>query len=279
MIRSFLLGMGQLLVEGGKIDENLNRATDMIARASSAGCRIVVLPECLDSGWTHPSAVELAEPVPGPTSDVLAASAAEHNIYVVAGITERAGQKVYNTAVLLSPAGGLLLVHRKINVLGIAQDIYSIGDRLGVAETELGTIGVSICADNFPNSLVFAHSMARMGARLILSPSAWAVDADATDESEPYGAMWREAYAEVAKLYDLTVAGVSNVGPITGGPWEGRKCIGKSVAVGPEGEVIAQGSYGISAEELVTTQVTLREAPARGTSLCGLLCERGYEGP
>jgi hypothetical protein len=47
-----------------------------------------------------------------------------------------------------------------------------VGDRLGVAETELGTVGLATCADNFGSSLAIGHVLARMGAQVILSPSA-----------------------------------------------------------------------------------------------------------
>ena len=57
----------------------------------------------------------------------------------------------------------------------------------------------------------------------------------------PYGKLWRDSYTELARLYDVTVIGVSNVGPITGGPWAGRKCIGCSLAVGPGGEFWPKG--------------------------------------
>ena len=74
-------------------------------------------------------------------------------MFVVAGLVERAGDRLYNAAVLIDPRGETLLVHRKINELEIAHDLYSIGDRLAVVPTELGTLGISICADNFPLSV------------------------------------------------------------------------------------------------------------------------------
>src|SRR5262249_51173562 len=90
-------------------------------------------------------------------------------------------------------------------------------------ETELGTLGLAVCADNFGSSLAIGHVLARMGAQVLLSPSAWAVDADHDHAREPYGQLWRDSYTELARLYDLTVIGVSNVGWITGGPWKGRE--------------------------------------------------------
>src|SRR3954471_10031629 len=253
--RGYRAGMAQILVEGGRPDDNLARAEAAIDRAAAEGCRLVVLPECLDLGWTDPSARDLARPIPGPHADHLARAAREHRVFVAAGLVERAGDRLYNAAVLLGPDGRLLLHHRKINELDIALDLYAIGDRMGVVETELGTIGLATCADNFGNSLAIGHVLARMGAQLILSPSAWAVDADHDNEREPYGKLWLDSYSELARLYDVTVIGVSNVGWLTAGPWEGRKVIGCSLAVGPGGAVLARGPYGENAEALVAVEV------------------------
>ncbi len=271
--------MGQMLVEAGKVEGNLARAGRMIQEAAARDCKIIILPECLDIGWTHPQAKQLAEPVPGATSDRLAAAAKETGIYVVAGITEKAGEKIYNTALLISPAGEILLKHRKINVLDIAQDVYAIGDRLGVADTEIGRIGIDICADNFPTSLVFGHSLARMGADMILSPSAWAVVAEHDNEKEPYGAEWVESYTTLGRLYDITIVGVSNVGAITAGPWQGRRCIGCSLAVGPGGKILAKGDYGAGAEQLIVIEIQIASAKKTGTDIAPMLHEKGYQGP
>ena len=241
------LAMGQMLVEGGRPRENLARAVEMIAQAGRQGCRIVVLPECLDLGWAHPEAGRLAAEIPGPASGILCQAAIEAGVHVVAGLTERVGSRVYNAAVLIDASGQVLLKHRKINLLDIEQGVYCTGDRLAVAETAYGVIGVNICADNFPDSLVLGHSLARMGAQILLSPSAWAVPAEHDPLAEPYGALWEGAYRSLASLYEMPVVGVSNVGWITGGPWAGRKCIGCSLAVGADGIVLAKGAYGVDA--------------------------------
>jgi predicted amidohydrolase len=269
--------MGQLLVEGGAMDDNLDRAVDMIETAAGRDCSIAVLPECSDLGWTHPSARDLARPIPGPSSERIATAARDSGIYVVIGLTERSGDRIYNSAILVSPEGEILALHRKINVLGIAQDLYSIGDRLTVVETPLARIGLDICADNFPSSLVLGHSLARMGCNLLLSPSAWAVDADHDNEKTPYGDTWKKGYCTLAHLYDLTVVGVSNVGWMNAGPWKGRKCIGCSLAVGPGGDVIAQGPYGEGADEVIVIPVGPTDPGAKGTDIAGMLKKRGYD--
>ena len=80
-----------------------------------------MLPECLDLGWTNPAATDLAAEIPGPTSDVLCRAAREAGLYVVAGLTERAGSRIYNAALLIEPRGQILLKHRKINLLDISR--------------------------------------------------------------------------------------------------------------------------------------------------------------
>jgi predicted amidohydrolase len=275
----FHLAMAQILVEGGALRANLDRAVAAIRRAADLGCRVVVLPECLDIGWTHPSARDFAQPIPGPHFARLAQAAKDSGVYVAAGLVERAGPKIFNSAVLIGPNGDLLLHHRKINELDVALDLYSIGDRVGVAHTELGTVGLNICADNFSDSLAISHVLCRMGAQVILSPSAWAVDADHDNTRDPYGKLWLDSYTELTRLYDVTVIGVSNVGWITDGPWSGRKCIGCSLAVGPGGRVLARGPYGEAAEAIITVEVEPRPPVGRGTQLAAALRSRGYTGP
>jgi predicted amidohydrolase len=273
------IGMAQILVEGGQPTANLDRAKTFIRNAAAKGCRLVVLPECMDLGWTDPSARRLAQPIPGPHSQQLADSAIQTGMFVVAGLVERAGDRLYNSAVLIDPRGEILLLHRKINELEIAHDLYSTGDRLAVAHTELGTLGISICADNFPNSLAIGHVLARMGAQMLLSPSAWAVDADHDNQVNPYGERWRNSFGELGRLHDLPVIGVSNVGWLSAGPWKGRKAIGCSLATNHRGEVQAEGPYGESAEALILVDVAPRQLRATGTQIAADLATRGYMGP
>ena len=258
MTDSFIkLAMGQMLVEGGAPETNLSRAESMIADAAAQGCRGIVLPECLDLGWTHACVPQRAEPIPGPRSERLAAAARQAGIFVTAGLTERAEDHIYNAAVLIDPDGRIVLKHRKITVLDIARHVYAIGDRLAVADTDIGRVGLNICADNWPRCLHIGRSLGAMGAKLLVSPSAWAVPADHDNDREPYGQEWHDSYSTLAKEFGMTVVGVSNVGPIAGGPWDGRKCIGRSLAVGPDGQVLALGPYGISAETLLTVEVPI----------------------
>jgi predicted amidohydrolase len=259
----------QILVEGGAPAANLRRAVAAIATAAHSGCQLVVLPECLDLGWTHPSARGDAEPIPGPRCEQLSRAAADHRVLVAAGLTERDGSRIYNAAVLLGPAGELLLKYRKINELEIAHDLYAIGDRLAVAHTALGTIGLNICADNFPNALDIGRTLGRMGAQLLVSPSAWAVDADHDNQAQPYGNLWRDAYATLARQFQMPVVGVSSVGPLDAGPWTGRKCIGCSLVIDKQGREVMMGPYGEPA--VLGAELTISSGTAQGTAISGML--------
>lgn len=249
------IAMAQIRVEPGERDRNIARACAAIEEAKALGAGLVVLPECLDLGWTHPSARALAEHIPGPGSAQIANAAFDCSVYVAAGLAERDGDTIYNAAILIDSAGEIILRHRKINILDIARDLYMVGDRMAVAQTPFGTVALTVCADNFPETLDIAQSLIRMGADLILSPCAWAVPADHDNEAEPYGDLWHGAYGTLTREHDVTIVGVSNVGPITTGPWAGRKCIGCSMAMGPGGEIIAQAPYGDNAEAIVLFDV------------------------
>ena len=151
--------------------------------------------------------------------------------------------------------GSLLNIERALRV----------GDRLGVAQTRFGALGVTICADNSSSSLVLAESLCRMGAQIVLSPCAWAVPPDCARAY--YGAEWYGPYARLAKLYQVPTVGVSNVGAVPAGAWAGWSCIGSSIALFPDGVSGATLPYGKNAECLRVLDVPLRgEAPC-GTAL------------
>jgi predicted amidohydrolase len=261
----FRLAMVQMRVEGGAGAANLDRAVDWIGRAAERGAQVILLPEALDAGWTHPSARSLAEPIPeGEPCRRLCAAARLHGVYVCAGLTEGAGDARYNAAVLINPRGELLWHHRKLNELEIGHACYALGNRLGVTRTTLGTFGVMICADAFARGQVVSRTLGLMGADVILSPCAWAVPANHDNVREPYGQLWRDNYGPVARSFRLWIAGCSNVGPITGGPWAGRKCIGCSLLVGPDGAPVLQGPYGEDAEVLLSAEIEPVPRPAQG---------------
>jgi predicted amidohydrolase len=263
-MRSFRLAALQMRVEGGRKQENLQRALEWVARAADAGAQIAVLPEALDVGWTHPACRQEAEPIPDGSACLrLREAARRHRLYLCAGLSELAEGAVFNAAVLLGPDGSVLLHHRKLNELEIGHHCYGQGDRLGVAHTPLAAFGLMICADGFAPGQMVSRTLGLMGAQVILSPCAWAVPADHDNLREPYGQLWLDNYGPVAGDFRLWIAGVSNVGWITEGPWKGRQCIGCSLLVGPDGKEVLRGPYGHDAETILYADVTPLPRPAR----------------
>ncbi len=263
---SFKLALGQMAVVGGEVEGNLQRAVSVISAAAAAGAQVVLLPEALDVGWTSPVGRKLATAIPeGQACLTFRAAAQKFGIYVCAGLTERAGDAVYNAAVLISPSGEVLLHHRKLNELEIGHDVYDQGDRLGVVHTPLATFGLMICADGYARGQIVSRTLGLMGANVILAPSAWAVPPGYDNAATPYGANWRANFGAVARDFRLWVAGCSNVGRINGGPWNDRSCIGCSLVVDPEGNPALTGPFGEQAETLLTIDIKPEPRPARGT--------------
>lgn len=258
------IGMAQLLVEGGEPDRNMERAERLIRQAATESCDLVILPETLDFAWTHPSALEEAEPIPGKFSSFFSRLASELKVWLCVGLTEKRNDKNYNSAILLNENGEIVLKYSKINLLEVEFPYYEIGSKLEVADTPFGRIGLNICADNYLQSgLHNAHMLARMGAQLILSPSSWTVDHSITEEMDPYKEKWVKPLSQIATLYQIPVVSVTSVGYIVGGPYEGKKMVGCSIAVSESG-IIAQGEFNEFAGDLKTVEIQLKPLSKRG---------------
>jgi len=171
-------------------------------------------------GWIHPSSIAKSEPIPkGSPFKRLSQAASRHKIYVCSGLTELCGDQVFNSAVIIDKNGKLLSLHRKINELDIGQLYYAVGNRLQVVETELGTLGLMICADGFARDQVISRTLGYMGADIIISPCSWAIRSTHDNKAEPYGNFWRDAYRPVSKDFNIVIAAVSNVGWVEADPW------------------------------------------------------------
>ena len=256
-----------MLVEGGNRANNIARAEKMIKEAAENGADLVLLPEVMDLCWAHPSALQDATSIPdGETCRMLIKAARENKVYVCSGLAEKAGDKVYNSAVLISSEGNILIHHRKINELDIAHQFYAVGESLHVCKTKFGTIGLMICADAFAAERVISQTLGYMGADIIISPTAWALPTDWDTTKLTPREIWYGHYAPVAKKFSLHIAGCSNVGMLTGGPWIGKMAIGNSLVIGPEGEIITEGQYGVDAEIILYSDIKINERPVRGTN-------------
>ncbi len=250
------LGLGQLLVEGGEPERNMERALNMIEDAAKQNCDIILLPETFDFAWTHPSGLTEAEPIPGKYSDLICEAAKNSNIYICCGLTEKKSDGNYNTAILIDNKGEILIKYHKQNLLDVEKPFYKKGNELFVVDSPFGKIGVNICADNYLDSVEIGKKLGDMGAKLILSPSSWTVDYSITEADDPYKEKWNKPYDIIAKHGNLIIAGTTCVGYIVGGPYEGKKSVGCSLVSGISG-ILAQGTFNEFASELIILDLEL----------------------
>ena len=264
-MKTVKIGMVQSLVVFDAAKENLARSAEGVRLAASKGAQICVLPECGDLGWANDHAPELAQPVPGCISGHFSALARETGVWIAAGMTEKDGEHIHNTALLFDPTGAIRLRHRKINVLSDVEGMYTPGMSLSCIDTPFGRVGMTICADNLQESLCLGHSLGRMGVQLLLSPSAWAVPPE--KRTAPYGQEWHTPYGELSRLYHMGIVGVSNVGDVPRGPWAGWSAIGHSIAYAGDGHCIAELSHGPRAEEVRVIDMPVFSPSLSGTAL------------
>ncbi len=141
----------------------------IIDSAGLQGTDIICLPEGVTLVGNGNSYAEASEAVPGPTTARLGALARKHNSYLVAGIYERVGKVIYNTAVLLDRHGHLIGKYRKTHLpREEVEGGLTPGNSYPVFKTDFGTVGLMICWDvQFPEP---ARAMALKGAEVILLP-------------------------------------------------------------------------------------------------------------
>jgi predicted amidohydrolase len=149
--------------------ENLALFSRYIEMAADSNADIVCLPEGITMVGTSLSYSDVAEAVPGPSTEFLGTIADQNNIYVVAGILEREGPVIYNTAVLIDRDGKLAGKYRKVSLPREEIDGgITPGNSYPVFDTDFGRIGMMICWDlQFPE---VARQLAVQGAEVIFMP-------------------------------------------------------------------------------------------------------------
>ena len=246
-------------------NENLRHASDSVEEAARAGAQVICLPELFRSRYfcqvEDVKFFDLAEPIPGPTTEALAALAGKLHVVVIAPVFEKRAIGVYHNSLAVIDADGRLAgVYRKMHIPddpGYYEKFYFAPGDLGFRSfaTQYGVLGTLICWDQwYPEA---ARMTALQGASILLYPTAigWH-----PSEKERYGNAQREAWRTVQRGHaianGLYVAAVNRVGheiPPGGGP--GIEFWGSSFLADPQGVILAQASS--EREEILLGEIDL----------------------
>lgn len=232
----------QTLAALDDLDANIALVRRYTKEAVRMGARLVVFPECMNSGYLFDDAEhcrKIAEPISGRYVAALADLCREHGILIASGFTEldEESGKVFNSGLLLDAQGRLVAHYHKQFLATHDQNWFSVGERgCPVVDTELGRLGLLICFDGRIPEI--ARSLALQGADVILDMANFF----AMDQAD----MWvpARAYENGTWIVAATKAGVERSIYYPGG----------SMIVAPDGEVKARvpnDSHGVAVADIV----------------------------
>lgn len=239
------LGLVQMTC-GTEPEPNLKKAVERVGDAARRGAQIVCLQELFRSQYfcqtEDTELFKLAEPIPGPSTEVLAEVAREHKVVIVASLFEKRVAGLYhNTAVMLGADGRIVGKYRKMHIpddpLYYEKFYFTPGD-LGFQthDTEYGKVGTLVCWDQwFPEA---ARLTALSGAQFLFYPTAigWLPDEEEEMNTAQHAA-WETIQRGHAISNGVYVAAVNRVGQ------EGKlKFWGQSFVADPFGRIIAKAS-------------------------------------
>jgi predicted amidohydrolase len=232
MSRRFRAAVTQTLARLGDIPHNIAVSTALIEEAVRQGAELVVLPECMDTGYLFDSPEHcraLAEQVPeGQFVSALSRLARNHGIYIASGITEWDGSRnrIFNTGILLDRKGEVAIHYHKQFLATHDQNWFAFGERgCPVVDTDLGRVGLLICFDGRIPEI--ARSIALQGAEFIVDMANFFT----MDQADMWGPA--RAYENGVWLIAATKSGYERSIYYPGG----------SMIVDPTGRVIAKMPY------------------------------------
>ena len=222
-----VVAVANVVITEGDVATNLGRCLDAVDTAAAAGADLLVLPECALTGYRYHSRDEVRAVSLGlDDAPVTAASgrAVARGITVVAGMLERAGDALYNSAVVLGVDGSVAVV-RKSHLPRLGADRFvDPGDAIGpVVDTACGRVGVAIFYDfRFPE---VCRALSLCGADIVAVPVNWSVEVSVlADHFVPTRAVENRVFVAVADRAGFAA---------------GTEHLGASRIVGPDGAVVA----------------------------------------
>ena len=256
----------QALREGR--DANIAASVASIRSAAAQGAKLVVLQELHTGSYfcqTEDTACfDLAETIPGPSTELFGALARELGVVVVTSLFERRAPGLYhNTAVVLESDGSIAGKYRKMHIPddpAFYEKFYFTPGDLGFEpiQTSVGRLGVLVCWDQwYPEA---ARLMALAGADLLIYPTAIGWDPrDEEAEQQRQLDAWVTVQRSHAVANGIPVLSANRVGfePDPSGAGAGIRFWGSSFAAGPQGELLARGAED---EELLVVELDLRRS-------------------
>ena len=246
----------QITSDDGAKAATVEKMLDFLDVAGRRGSELVVLPEVWTGlGFsTEEAYVELAEPIPGPTTDLLADKAKQHGMYIVGSMYEQDGNQYYNSSPLIGPDGAIVGKYWKTHLFdapdrldikgGIREsDHVEAGTELPVFDTDPARVGVSVCSDlRFPEVY---RELALKGAEVIVCASAFL---------SPRFDHWEFFLRARATENQCWVVASGQYGME---PRSGIAFVGRSMIIDPWGTVVATAS---DDEGVITTEIDLNFA-------------------
>jgi predicted amidohydrolase len=230
--KRFRAAAAQTLARLGDVQYNIEISTYLVNEAVRQGAELVVLPECMNTGYLFDSADHcraLAESVPdGAFVSAMSALARKHDIFIASGITEWDGARgrIFNSGIMLDRKGEVAVHYHKQFLATHDQNWFSFGERgCPVVDTDLGRIGLMICFDGRIPEI--ARSLALQGAEIIVDMANFF----AMDQADMWGPA--RSYENGVWLVAATKAGYERSIYYPGG----------SMIVDPNGRVVAKMPY------------------------------------
>ncbi len=244
--------------------ENLERSAAMVCTAAGQGAGLIVLQELHTGPYfcqvEDPALFDLAEPIPGPSTEFFGELAAKLGVVIVSSLFERRAPGLYhNTAVVFEKDGSVAGCYRKMHIPddpGFYEKFYFTPGDLGFnpIQTSVGKLGVLVCWDQwYPEA---ARLMALAGADLLIYPTAIGWDpADTPAEQERQRQAWITVQRGHAVANGLPVLAVNRVGfeASTDLSADGIRFWGSSFVAGPQGELLAEGD--VEQEQIVSVDL------------------------
>ena len=231
------------------VEFNLQKLAKGIAQAAQRGAELVVLQELHNTPYfcqtENPALFDLAEPIPGPSTDFFGTLARQFGVVIVTSLFERRAAGLYhNTAVVIEKDGTIAGKYRKMHIPddpAYYEKFYFTPGDLGFEpiDTSVGRLGVQVCWDQwYPEG---ARLMALRGADLLIYPTAIGYESSDTPEEQ---ARQREAWTTVQRGHavanGLPVIAVNRTGHESdpSGQTHGIQFWGSSFVAGPQGEFL-----------------------------------------